>query len=77
MDPAKAFGEVLRELRSERGLSQNRLAELAGLDRTYISLLERGVRQPSLETLLSLGRAMKISLVEMAAAIEKRLRHAR
>jgi transcriptional regulator with XRE-family HTH domain len=47
----KVFGKVLSELRKNAGLSQEKLAELAGLDRTYISLLERGLRQPTITTL--------------------------
>lgn len=51
-------------------MSQDALANASDLDRTYISLLERGHRSPTLETLFSLARALNISLAEMAAAIE-------
>ncbi|PTS71938.1 XRE family transcriptional regulator [Stenotrophomonas sp. HMWF022] len=54
----KIFGEVLRRLRTERGISQQDLALEADLDRTYISLLERGLRQPTLSTLIALAEAM-------------------
>ena len=51
------FGKVLGESRRERGLSQEQLAELADLDRTTPSLLERGLRQPTLSVvILSVGR---------------------
>jgi len=43
--PEKAFGEALWEIRKERGISQERLALDCDLDRTYISLIERGVRR--------------------------------
>ncbi|GCA72148.1 hypothetical protein MiYa_03698 [Microcystis aeruginosa NIES-2519] len=49
----------------QKGLSQERLAEAANLDRTYISLLERGKRNPSLLCLISLCRALNISLSEL------------
>jgi len=52
-------------------LSQEQLAELADMDRTYPSLLERGLRTPSLLQLLSIGGALKIRpgmLVDMTAA---------
>lgn len=77
MDSAKIFGQVLRDLRDQRDLSQARLAELTGLDRTYISLLERGLRQPTLGTLLVLAKALDVSLVSMAKAIEAQVMHDR
>jgi len=55
-----AFGEVLRDLREQRGLSQEALALIGGLDRTFISLLERGLRQPSLTTVLQIAAALEI-----------------
>lgn len=51
-------------------MSQDALANASDLDRTYISLLERGHRSPTLDTLFSLARGLNISLTEMAAAIE-------
>lgn len=67
---AHAFGRTLRRLRTERGISQEQLASASGLDRTYISLLERGLRQPSLSTLLRLSRVLRLTLSEMAKEIE-------
>lgn len=55
---AQDFGRVLRETRKRRGLSQQSLALETDLDRTYISLLERGKRQPSLRTLFVLAEAL-------------------
>lgn len=54
----KAFGEVLRQARVGRGLSQQDLALEAELDRTYISLLERGQRQPTITTVIVLAKAL-------------------
>lgn len=51
-------------------MSQYTLAKVTELDRTYISLLERGLRSPSLDTLLALARGLNVSLVEIAAAVE-------
>ena len=55
------FGVALQKARQEAGLSQEALAELAGLDRSYISLLEQGKRQPSIRVLFQLSDAMGIS----------------
>jgi transcriptional regulator with XRE-family HTH domain len=59
------FGECLRNARKNKGLSQEKLAELANLDRTYISLLERGKRNPSLVCITYLCKALDISLSEL------------
>ncbi|MFC4524817.1 helix-turn-helix domain-containing protein [Cupriavidus pinatubonensis] len=70
---AAAFGAVLRELRKQQSLSQEKLAFESGLDRTYISLLEVGQRSPSLETMLALSRALQIPLAYLASLVEARL----
>ncbi|SEU40317.1 Helix-turn-helix [Burkholderia cepacia] len=51
-------------------MSQYTLAKVTDLDRTYISLLERGLRSPSLDTMLALAKGLNVSLVEIAAAVE-------
>jgi len=56
-----AFGRLLRELREERGLSQSQLALDSGLDQTFVSLLERGRRQPSLITMFALCDALGVA----------------
>jgi len=64
---------VLRSYRERAGLSQEELAELTDLHRTYISLLERGLNSPSLRTLVSVSRALGVTLTEMVAAFEQDL----
>lgn len=54
-------GATLRRHRNDASLSQIALAEYSDLDRTYISLLERGLRQPSLAALIALAKAVKVS----------------
>lgn len=56
----ESFGTVLRRLRVKKGLSQEDLAFEAGLDRTFVSMLERGVRQPSLSSLFAVAAALQI-----------------
>lgn len=63
----QAFGLVLRECRASAGISQEELALRAGLDRTYISLLERGRRQPTLTTLFALAGILGVSPGTMVA----------
>jgi len=55
------FGELLRDLRNKRGLTQEELGIDCGLDRTYISLLERGLRQPTLKVLFKLAEVLKVN----------------
>lgn len=54
----RSFAEVLREVRLERGLSQEGLADGAGLHRTYISQVERGLKSPSLRSLEKIAQAL-------------------
>jgi transcriptional regulator with XRE-family HTH domain len=70
---AKEFGKVLRELRKEAGLSQEDLAAIAELDRTYPSLLERGLRTPTLTVLFGLGDALKVDAAELVQQTADRL----
>ncbi len=69
-DLAKAFGEVLRKARRERGLSQEDLGFESGYHRTYISLLERGLKSPSLQTIYELARALDLSPSELLARVD-------
>jgi transcriptional regulator with XRE-family HTH domain len=57
-DLQKGFGRAVRRARHERGWSQEKLAETAGLDRTYVSGLERGVRNPALSTQQRIASAL-------------------
>jgi transcriptional regulator with XRE-family HTH domain len=56
----KLFGSRLRELRTSRGLSQDALATCCGLDRTYVSGLERGVRNPSLTCIFRVAKGLDV-----------------
>lgn len=55
-----AFGLRVRQLREQRGLSQEALAELAGLHRTYVSSIERGQRNVGLDNILRLAAALDV-----------------
>jgi transcriptional regulator with XRE-family HTH domain len=70
LGPEKAFGQALRRLRTARQLSQEQLGFESGFDRTYISLLERGVQSPTLRTMFQICGALNISFAEMAQQLE-------
>jgi len=65
------FGQVLREFRTLCNLSQEKLSQECGLDRSYISLLERGLRQPSLTTILLLAKALNTTASNMVHDVEE------
>ncbi len=65
-----SFGRVLRELRRNRGLSQDKLADLTDTHRTYISQLERGLRCPSLKTVEAVATALSISIRDLMELVE-------
>jgi transcriptional regulator with XRE-family HTH domain len=70
---ARIFGEVLQELRTKRGLSQEDFGFECELHRTYISLLERGKRIPSLTTIIQLAMALRVPPSEIVRSVECRL----
>jgi transcriptional regulator with XRE-family HTH domain len=70
-DPVlKRFGANVRTQREARNLSQERLAELADLDRTYISGIERGARNPTILSTLRIAKALKTSVAELCEGIK-------
>lgn len=69
----KAFGIALKKLREDKHCSQETLAFDADLTRAYISLLERGMRSPTLDTQVALCAPLGISLTKMSALVEQEL----
>ncbi|QWG14296.1 helix-turn-helix domain-containing protein [Bradyrhizobium sediminis] len=65
----QAVGREIRRLRRGVGLSQEQLAERAGLHRNYVGLLERGERNASLTTLFAVARSLGVSLGELFSNI--------
>lgn len=63
----KRFGKALQAKRKQIGITQERLAELCDFDPTYISLLERGLRNPSLITIANLARNLKCRVTDLVA----------
>lgn len=67
MDLGRRIGAKVRELRTAQGLSQEELAARAGLDRTYISQIERAVKNVTVASLDKVAQALGVSLAELVA----------
>ncbi|MFO0809046.1 MAG: helix-turn-helix transcriptional regulator [Gemmataceae bacterium] len=65
------FGRRLGEVRRKAGVSQERLADLAGLHRTYVSSVERGKRNISLLNIARLAVALQVSLGDLMPPLPK------
>lgn len=63
-----AFGEAVRTARTARGISQEELAHLSGIDRSYLGAIERGEQNAGLLHLARIAEALNSSLVELVAA---------
>jgi transcriptional regulator with XRE-family HTH domain len=66
-----AFAEVLRRRREQKGMSQEALAEAAGVHHTYVGLVERGKRKPTLDVAERLARGLGKKLSSLIAAAER------
>lgn len=73
LDPGLAFGGVLREVRKQSGLTQEQLALAADIDRTFVSLIERGERQPTIRVLFRLAAAMHVSAARLIQMTQDRV----
>jgi transcriptional regulator with XRE-family HTH domain len=71
--PEKAFGRALRETRVSKQVSQERLALDSGLDRTYISLIERGINSPSIRVVVKIAAVLKVPPSRIVRRMEELL----
>lgn len=69
----EAFGKILKEIRLEKSFSQEELAHVCGLDRTYISLMERGKRKPTINTIFALATGLSVLPSSLILATEELL----
>lgn len=66
----RAFGETVRALRRERKLSQEALALDSGVDRSFLSQLENGHREPTISTALRLAYGLEVTASQLLARME-------
>jgi transcriptional regulator with XRE-family HTH domain len=60
-----ALGEAIRHARNQQGISQEKLALMAGVDRSYVGRVERGDNNVAVLTLLKLAHALEVSVTEL------------
>lgn len=70
---SELVGDVIKELREKKGLSQEVVSGLADIGRTHLSAIERGERRPTLETLFRLAQALDMKPSEIVALIEEKM----
>lgn len=70
MDAGLAFGKVLRERRKQAGLTQEKLALEADVQRNYVSFLERGKHQPTINIIFKLAGALECRPSDLVADVE-------
>lgn len=66
----RAFGDRVRDHRHALELTQEAFAEKAGIHRTYVASLEAGMRNPSLELMCRLAKALKVDLAELTGGLQ-------
>jgi len=71
--PAQAFGDAVRNARLARGIAQEELAALAGIERSHMGKMERGEHLPTLALILKVANALKMSAAELMATTEANL----
>ncbi len=68
---ARRFGEVVRRLRQERGYSQEEFSFRVGLHQTYVSSVERGERNVTIQTADRIAKALETTLVDLFGELER------
>lgn len=69
--PQPALGKAIRQLREERGMTQEALAHAAGVTVGHLSTIERGHSNPTWATVKSLAKGLEISMTEFAERVER------
>lgn len=71
---AKKLGEVVAKYRKQKEMSQEMLAELAQIHRTYVSQIERGLKYPTIYVLVQIAKALDVKLSDLIIEFEKRMK---
>lgn len=61
----KSFGKRIKELRLKQGITQEKLAEMIDVDRSYMGFIERGERNPTLEKMRKIAKALKVNVKDI------------
>ncbi len=69
----RAVGQVIRQRRQKRRLSQETLSGLAGIARTHLTMIENGTKQPNLETVWRIAQALDMSASELIRLVEQEI----
>ena len=70
---SKLVGNVIKQLREKKGLSQEVVSGLADIGRTHLSAIERGERKPTLETLFKIAQALDVKPSDIVILIEEKI----
>ncbi len=70
MDNKEMLGVRVKEIRNKKGVTQERLSEMVGINPKYLSSIERGKENPTLNTVLKLAETLGVSLDELFTGIE-------
>ncbi len=73
MNEEEIFGKIIQEERKAKKISQEKLSKLTGLDRTFISLIENGKRNPTFSTIVKISSALEISPSELFVKFEEKM----
>lgn len=68
------IGKIIARYRNEKGLSQETLADLAQIHRTYVSQIERGLKYPTIYVLVQISKALDVKLSELIIELEKKIK---
>lgn len=71
---AKKLGEIIAKHRVKKAMSQEALADVAQIHRTYVSQIERGLKYPTIYVLIQVANALEIKLSDLIIELEKELK---